>query len=130
MGSEIPLDERVATEIAVLEKFGLRWAVLTAWCEELAHRGLAVDLGKQLEEARLKLATGVFSACEVGCDLGHIEADLTSKDASSTPDSTAYWLELLGKVMAENVDTEALLRNPAVKFHYLNCGFLPCKCGD
>jgi hypothetical protein len=130
MNTDNPLDQRTAVEISVLEKFGLRWAVLSAWCEELAHRGLVVGMRRPLEDARLKLATGVFSACEVGCDLGRIEATLTAADSSSTPDSTAYWVDLLGRAMAENMDTEALLGNPAVKFLYLNCGFLPCKCGD
>ncbi len=64
------------------------------------------------------------------CDLTRIEATLTAADSSSTPDSTVYWLDLLGRTMAENVDVEPLLGNPAVKFLYLNCGFLPCKCGD
>ncbi len=123
-----PIDERTQAEIAVLEKFGLRWAVLAAWCEELAHRGLALDLGRQLEDSRLKLASGAFSSCEIGCDLGRIEAMLTGADASSTPDSTAYWLDLLGRAMAEGVDPDSLLQNAAVRFQYLHCGFLPCKC--
>ncbi len=130
MDSATPLDKRVANEVEILEKFGLRWAVLAAWCDELAHRGLAVDLRKQLEDARIKLSSGVFSACEIGCDLGRIEATLTSADASSTPDSTSYWLDLLGRAMVEIVDTEELFHNPGVKFRYLNCGFLPCRCDD
>ena len=96
--------------------------------EELAHRGLALDLGRQLEDSRLKLASGAFSSCEIGCDLGRIEAMLTGADASSTPDSTAYWLDLLGRAMAEGVDPDSLLQNAAVRFQYLHCGFLPCKC--
>ncbi len=128
MEGQEPIDERVRAEISVLEKFGLRWAVLAAWCEELAHRGLALDLRKQLEDSRLKLASGVFSSCEIGCDLGRIEAMLTAADASSTPDSTAYWLDLLGQAMAEGGSVDALLQNAAVRFQYLHCGFVSCKC--
>lgn len=121
-------DRRIKVEVSVLEQYGLRWAVLAAWCDELEHRGLAVDLRRPIDSTRMKLASGIFSACEIGCDLGKIEAALTAADASSTPDSTSYWLDLLARAMVENVETEALLGNPAVKFRYLNCGFLPCRC--
>lgn len=123
--------ESLRVEISVLEKMGVRWAALAAWREDLLDRGVALvaDPAPLLETTRAKISSGCFSSCEVGCDLADVERTLTSADASSAPSSVDEWLDVLGRCMSEDVDTEALLAIPAVKFQYARCGLIPCKCG-
>lgn len=123
-------DERTKTEIEVLEKFGLRWSILAAWCEELSKRqvNLGSEVRRKLESVQAKLGAGCFSSCEIGCDLGEVEGALVSRDGESPAPSVDFWLELLGEAMSETPRSEEILRYPPVKFHYLNCGFLPCRC--
>jgi hypothetical protein len=114
----------------VMKKYGLRWAVLAAWWEDLSKRSASLSenvMGK-LEVARTKIASGCFSVCEVGCDLGDIEATLTSIDASLSEKRTDHWIGLLATAMADEVDTIALLKIPAVKFHYNDCKLRGCHC--
>jgi hypothetical protein len=85
-------------------------------------------VAKGIEEARIKLASGCFSSCEVGCVLGEVEAELMSTDGSSAQSTANLWVELLGLAMSEKVEAERLLRTPAVQFHYAQCGFGACKC--
>ncbi len=120
--------ERV--EIEVLKKMGLRWAVLASWRMDLHARDIRVDQGgcRLLESTRIKIASGCFSSCEVGCDLGHIEGCLTSADASSPTPAVDHWLDLLGRSMADTVDAQMLLSIPAVKFHYSECALRGCRC--
>ncbi len=128
--AETVSEERTRTEIEVLEKFGLRWSILAAWEEELSKRQAAAgkDLARRLEEVRAKLSAGCFSSCEIGCELGEIEGTLVARDGESPSPSVDFWLQLLGGAMSENPPSEEILRYPPVKFHYLNCGFLPCRC--
>jgi len=122
--------ERTQTEIGVLEKFGLRWSILAAWHEELSKRQVNVgsEVPRSLELVRAKLSAGCFSSCEIGCGLGEIEGILVSRDGESPAPSVDFWLGLLGEAMSETPRAEEILRYPPVKFHYLNCGFLPCGC--
>jgi hypothetical protein len=122
--------ERTQTEIEVLEKFGLRWSILAAWHEELVKRQVSVggDVPRNLELVRAKLSTGCITRCEIGCDLGEIEGILVSRDGESPAPSVDFWLGLLGEAMSEAPRSEEILRYPPVKFHYRNCGFLPCGC--
>ena len=128
--AETVSDERTRSEVEVLEKFGLRWSILAAWHEELSKRQVDVgrELTRKLEEVRGKLSAGCFSSCEIGCEMGEIEGVLVSKDGESPAPSVDFWLELLGGAMSENPPSEEILRYPPVRFHYLNCGFLPCRC--
>jgi hypothetical protein len=119
---------RLQQEEAVVKQYALRWAVLAAWRDALAERrvpGAAeVDLG--LKRVRIKIASGCFSACEIGCDLSPVEATLTSADASSTSSSVDFWLDLLGHAMRS--EAERLLKVPAVKFRFADCGVPGCRC--
>jgi hypothetical protein len=125
-------DQQLRAEISTLEKYGLRWAVLAAWADELEKRRVELDADtrKRLEASRVKISSGCFSSCEVGCDLGAIEGSLVSRGASSLSDSTTFWIELLGRAMEESGEIEQLLRIPAVRFRYSSCGFGPCRCGN
>ncbi len=129
-GTGSSLSPRTQAEIKTLQKYGLRWAVLAAWADELEKRKaeLDVETKKRLEASRVKIASGCFSSCEVGCDLGVIEGALVSRGASISTDSTNFWLELLGHAMEESSEVEQLLRIPAVRFQYTSCGFGPCRC--
>jgi hypothetical protein len=134
MSTDKKTNERISTETAILEKYGLRWAVLAAWCDDLEGRGLKVprEVWNSLAEARVKISSGCFSSCDVGCDLGTVEGQLVSLAASSgadgAADSVTLWLELLAHAMVATTSTERLLNIPAVKFRYAECGFGPCGC--
>lgn len=119
-------------EVTTLRKMGLRWAVLASWYGDLRDRGVRIEPGicTLLETVRVKISSGCFSSCEVGCDLTHVERSLMSADASSSTVSVEYWIELLAKCMADEIHAPALLQIPAVRFHYADCGLRPCKCDE
>ena len=121
---------RLKAEIETLQKYGVRWAVLAAWADELEKRGIEIDQDtkKRLDASRVKIASGCFSSCEVGCDLGAVEGALVSRGASNPGDATSFWIELLGRTMEEDGEIDQLLRIPAVRFQYTACGFGPCRC--
>jgi hypothetical protein len=125
-----PTDDRAIQEESVLRQFGMRWSVLAAWRDALQLRrvSLPADLTTQLEIARTKVASGCFSVCDVGCDLGRIEAELTSADASTDHNWVDFWVDLLGQAMQEGGEIERLLKVPAVRFRYANCGVKGCRC--
>ena len=120
---------RFQQEGAVVRQYALRWAVLAAWRDALAERSVAVGdvVDPGLKRVRVKIASGCFSACEIGCDLSPIEAALTSSDASSSGTSVDYWLDLLGHAMRAEADR--LFKVPAVKFRFADCGVPGCRCG-
>lgn len=123
-------DDRAVQEEAVLRQFAMRWSVLAAWRDALRLRRVSLppSLDASLETARVKTASGCFSVCEVGCDLARVEAELTSADSSTDHNWVDFWLDLLGHAMAEGAETERLLKVPAVKFHFANCGIKGCSC--
>ena len=117
-------------EEALLKQFGLRWAVLAGWRDAMQLRRVALpnDADRLLENARIKIATGCFSVCEVGCDLSELEAMLTSTDASSGHNWVDFWVDMLGHSMADDPETERILKIPAVRARYKNCGLSICSC--
>ena len=122
--------ERATLDAAVLEKYGLRWAVLGAWRDALKLRSVGVpnEVDLMLDSARIKIASGCFSVCAVGCDLSQIEAALTTADSSTSHNWVDFWLDLLGHSMAESVDPGRILKIPAIKARYQNCGLTVCRC--
>jgi hypothetical protein len=128
--SPTPADDRAVQEESVLRQFAMRWSVLAAWADALRLRRvpLAPQLASLLESARTKTASGCFSVCDVGCDLSRIEAELTTADSSTDHNWVDFWVDLLGHAMDEGVEAERLLKVPAVKFHYSNCGIKGCGC--
>jgi hypothetical protein len=125
-----PTDDQAVQEETVLRQFAMRWSVLAAWWDALQLRRVPLppDLSALLENARLKTASGCFSVCEVGCDLSRIEAALTTADSSTDHNWVDFWIDLLGHAMSESEEAERLLKVPAVKFHYANCGIKGCRC--
>ena len=132
MTAENRTSEEVSTvlEEAVLKQFGLRWAVLAGWRDALQLRRVTLpgNVDRLLENARIKIASGCFSVCEVGCDLSELEAMLTSTDASSGHNWVDFWVDMLGHSMAGDAETERILRIPAVRARYTNCGLSICHC--
>ncbi len=125
-------DAQVRVEIGVLKRYGLRWAVLAAWADELRAHGatLPAALPGQLEAGRVKISSGCFSSCEVGCDLTAIEAALVpAAAAADAAGNVSFWLDLLARAMEDDDGMERLLRLPAIRVHYAGCGFGPCACG-
>lgn len=129
-GVETPQESQEAVDRAVLQGYGLRWAVLAAWADQLRGRGvgLAPEVRPRQEEARIKIASGCFSACEVGCILGEIEGTLISADGSTSDTRAGFWTELLAMAMTDRAAAEQLLRIPAVKVYYSDCGAAVCRC--
>ena len=123
-------NESSLLEEAVLKQFGLRWAVLAGWRDALQLRRVALpkEVDRFLENARIKIASGCFSACEVGCDLSELEAMLTSTDASSGHNWVDFWVDMLGHSMAGDAETERILKIPAIRARYKNCGLSVCRC--
>ncbi len=117
-------------EEAVLKQFGLRWAVLAGWRDALAMRRVQLpeQVDRILENARIKIASGCFSVCEVGCDLTQLEATLTSIDASSHHNWVDYWVNMLWHSMTNDAGAERVLKIPAVRARYNNCGVSVCRC--
>jgi len=126
-------DEQVRVEHSVLRKYGLRYAVLAAWADELRTQGVRIvpDTAKPLEAVRVKISSGCFSTCEVGCDLSRIEGVLVSAATSAGKDTVETWLEILGEAMSETADVDEIERKvqlPAVKMYYNRFDFGPCRC--
>ncbi len=117
-------------ERAVVERYALRWAVLAAWRDALGARVGDVfdEADKALTRARIKIASGCFSACDIGCDLSSVEAALTSADASSGTSSVDFWLGLLSYSMSDATGAERLLNVPAVRFRFADCRVGGCAC--
>ena len=128
--NEAPIAAMSASDEAVLAQYGLRWAVLAGWRDALQLRQvpLPTETDRLLESARVKLASGCFATCEVGCDLTQLEATLTALDASTQHNWVDFWVELLGRSMSDSAEIELILKIPAIKARYLNCGLKGCRC--
>jgi hypothetical protein len=132
MANEIQTNDtnKAAVEAGVLQQFGLRWAVLGAWRDALRLRSVSLpgDVDPLLESARTKIASGCFSVCNVGCDLSQIEGALISADSSTAHNWVDFWIDLLGQSMSQGPNIERILKVPAVKARYKNCGLTECGC--
>lgn len=122
--------ERTVQDEAVLKQYGLRWAVLAGWRDALKLRNVRLpsDFDQLLEKARVKIATGCFSVCDVGCDLSQLKGMLTSADASTDHNWMDFWLDLLADSMKDKAETERILKIPAIKARYNKCGLAVCRC--
>jgi hypothetical protein len=106
MDKHVASPESESVETSVLEHYGMRWAVLAAWFRDLTQRGIGLDpaISHLLEVVRVKITTGVFSSCEVGCDLGRIEGDLVSRTTSSVPETVSGWFDAWERAMTSPED--------------------------
>lgn len=128
------LKDQGKVELSVLKKYALRYAILAAWAHALRDQGIAVppSLGKPFEKVRVKISSGCFSVCDVGCDLARIEAMLFSTATSAGQETADSWVDMLGECMSEyaNIDEiEKRIKRQAVKMHYNRFDF-GGACGD
>lgn len=132
MTGEAVKREALRNELSLLQRLGLRYAVLAAWSEDLHGAGATppADLAQHLEAARVKISSGCYSSCDVSCDLTAAEGMLTAAAANAGGRGITFWLELLARAMDETAGVERLLAVPAVQFHYRGCGFGPCGCSS
>ncbi len=123
-------EKRVLHDADVLKQYGLRWAVLAGWRDALNLRKVRLEpnVDHLLESARMKISSGCFSVCEVGCDLSQLEGVLTSADASTDHNWVEFWVDMLANAMKDNTETERILKIPAVRTRYINCGLAVCRC--
>ncbi|RPH36390.1 MAG: hypothetical protein EHM91_16095 [Planctomycetota bacterium] len=126
MGQE---ERRVSFE--QLKKFGMKWAVLAAMRLDVGSQGISVpaDMDARLKLARMKILSGCFSPCEVGCDLSKIEAQLVSVGADLGEHYLRPWFELLGQAMQGILDPARIDDIPALKPVATDCRYLACHCG-
>ncbi len=97
----------------------------------MVKKGIAVpsSVPKQLARARMKISSGCFTACDVGCDLTRVEASLISACATPTEpsgESCDFWMNMLAECMAEKVEIDELEKKivfPAVKMQYNRLNF-------
>ncbi len=128
------LNDQARVELSVLKKYGLRYAILAAWAHELRDRGITdpPSLSKSFEKVRVKISSGCFSVCDVGCDLGRIEAILFSAATTTGQETADSWVDMLGECMSEyaNIDEiEKRIDVQAVKLHYNRFDFTGA-CGE
>jgi hypothetical protein len=122
-------DRKVSFE--QLKKFGTRWAVLTALSLDLARQEVrvAADVDEELKLARMKILSGCFSPCEVGCALGKVEGQLVAAGASLGEEYLRSWFNLLAQAMQGAIDPQRIADIPVLQPVATDCQFLVCRCG-
>jgi len=123
-------ERRVSSEW--LKKFGAKWAVLAAMVVDCGNREARIppDVHDQLRLARMKIASGCFSPCEVGCTLEKVEGQLISIGSSLGEDYLRPWFDLLGQAMEGRIDPRRISEIPALASVANHCKLLACPCGE
>ena len=121
-----PDERRVSAEW--LKKFGATWAVLAAMTVDCGNRGTPVSpvVHAQLRSARVKIASGYFSPCEVGCMLEKVEGQLISVGSSFGEDYLRPWFDLLGQAMEGRIDPSRISDVLALASVASECMLLAC----
>ncbi|MFB3816546.1 MAG: hypothetical protein ACE147_02675 [Candidatus Methylomirabilales bacterium] len=114
-----------------LKKFGTRWAVLTALGLDLARQGVRVPaaMDEELKLVRMKILSGCFSPCEVGCSLSKVEGQFVAAGASLGEEYLRPWFDLLAQAMQGAIDPQRIADIPALQPVATDCKFLACHCG-
>ena len=115
-----------------LKKFGMKWAVLAALVIDLGKRGVRIptDVNEQLKLTRMKIMSGCFSPCEVGCSFGKLEGQLVAIGSSLGEDYLRPWFDLLGQSMEGRIDPRRISDIPALEPIVNDCKWLACRCGE
>lgn len=131
MVTTVQQDERKVS-FEWLKKFGMKWAVLAALVSDLGKRGvrIPVDVNEELKLARMKIMSGCFSPCEVGCALGKLEGQLVSIGAALGEDYLRPWFDLLGQAMEGRIGPSQVSDIPALEPIANDCKWLACRCGE
>jgi hypothetical protein len=123
-------DREVSFEL--LKKFGMKWAVVAALVVDLGKRGVKVPstVNEDLKVARMKIMSGCFSPCEIGCAFGKLEGQLIALGASLGEDYMRPWSDLLGQAMEGRIDPRRVSEIPALQPIANDCKWLACRCGE
>ena len=119
---------KVALE--TLRNYGMKWAVLAALRVDMAKKGVQIpdEVNEELQLSHVKIGSGCFSPCEVGCTLSKLEAELISLGCNLGEDYMRDWFDLLGKAMQGQIDPKRLGEIPVLKPIVQDCTFLGCNC--
>ena len=124
-------DERNVS-FEMLKRFGMKWAVLAALVTDLGKRGVRLppDTNEQLKLTRMKIMSGCFSPCDVGCAFGKLEGQLISLGSALGEDYLRPWSDLLGQAMEGRIDPGRISDIPALEPIVNECKWLACRCGE
>ena len=124
-------DERNVS-FEMLKRFGMKWAVLAALVTDLGKRGVRLppDTNEQLKLTRMKIMSGCFSPCDVGCAFGKLEGQLISLGSALGEDYLRPWFGLLGQAMEGRIDPGRISDIPALEPIVNECKWLACRCGE
>ncbi len=113
-----------------VKRFGMKWAVLAALVVDLGKRGVRVppDVKEQLKLAQVKIMSGCFSPCEIGCVLGKLEGQLVAIGSSAGEDYLRPWFDLLGQAMEGRMDPRRVSEIPALEPIASECQWLASRC--
>lgn len=123
-------DDKIKATYEVLEMYGIKWAVLSAFRRDLESKGIEIppEIKRELELTYTKIVSGAFSACEVACSLGTVEGMLVSKGAVLDQKYMEFWFDLLAKAMKNELKPEDIGKAPFLKIAIGECKFLKCGC--
>ncbi len=105
MATVVQQDDREVS-FELLKKFGMKWAVMAALVIDLEKRGVRIpsDVNEELKLVRMKIMSGCFSPCEVGCAFGKLEGQLVAVGSSLRETYLRPWFDLLGQAMEGRID--------------------------
>ena len=123
-------DRTVSFEL--LKRFGMKWAVLAALVTDLGKRGVRLppDTNEQLKLTRMKIMSGCFSPCDVGCEFGKLEGQLIALGSALGENYLRPWFDLLGQAMEGRIDPSRISDIPALVPIANDCKWLACRCGE
>ena len=121
---------RHRASLDILKKYGARWSVLTAMRQDLIKRGVSLpaEVASELDLAAIKIKSGCYSPCEVGCSLAKVEALLVPVACSVGEDHVNHWLTLLGNAMQDGFDRGSIGGLPPLQPVESKCPMFPCNC--
>ena len=128
----VTTNEECAVEIELLKRFGGKWAVLAALSMRMSRKHILLppEIHEKLRIARVKISSGCFSPCEVGCVLAEVEGQLSSRGHLLDNREFMDWSRLLSEAMQGKLDHEQIGGIAALAPIKNDCQFLGCHCGD
>lgn len=119
-------------EFEMLRRLGGRWAVLTAMSVTMHKNGISLspEIGEKLKTARVKIASGCVSPCEVNCVLAEAESQLFAQGPALGNEEFMMWSDLLGEAAQGKMDYERIQMISALEPVHQDCKFLGCTCGQ
>jgi len=124
------LSDRSDFEFEMVRRFGAKWAVLTAMASNMARKGIEVPRSAvaELRTSRIKIGSGCFSPCEVGCELSKVEGQIFSLCHLLNEEEFQQWCDLLAEAMQGKLDYDRVQGIPVLEPVKNDCRFLGCAC--